>query len=127
MALPFNPVHWHVISHAAPSMERLDRQVACQLLGWSLHDIHVLGVGRLVPLKRFDLLVQACANLARLYPTLHLHLLGDGDRWLMQQLADAAGFGDRIHFAAVDDVSPYYAAADIYVSTSVTESFGLAN
>ena len=61
------------------------------------------------------------------YPSLHLHLLGDGDRPGLQQLADAAGFGGRIHFATVDDVRPYYAAADVYVSTSLTESFGLAN
>lgn len=127
LALPFNPTHWHAISHAAPIMESMHRQVACQTLGWSPNDIHVLGVGRLVPLKRFDMLVAACASLGQRHPTMHLHLLGDGDRPGMQQLADAAGFGGRIHFATVDDVQPYYAAADVYVSTSVTESFGLAN
>ena len=127
LALPSNPAHWHAVSHAAPVLAPMDRQAACQTLGWSTHDIHVLGVGRLVPLKRFDMLVTACASLAHRYPSLHLHLLGDGDRLGMQQLADAAGFGSRIHFATVDDVSPYYAAADVYVSTSVTESFGLAN
>lgn len=127
LALPFNPTHWHAISHAAPVMEPMDRQVACQTLGWSPDGIHVLGVGRLVPLKRFDILVAACASLGQRYPSLHLHLLGDGDRPGLQQLADAAGFGGRIHFATVDDVRPYYAAADVYVSTSVTESFGLAN
>jgi glycosyltransferase involved in cell wall biosynthesis len=127
LALPFNPPHWHAISHAAPVLDQIDRQVACQALGWSPHEIHVLGVGRLIPLKRFDLLVNACASLAHRYPSLHLHLLGDGDQARMQQLADAVGFGSRIHFALVDDVSPYYAAADVYVSTSATESFGLAN
>jgi glycosyltransferase involved in cell wall biosynthesis len=127
LALSSNPAHWHVISHAASVMEAMDRQLACQTLGWSPHDIHVLGVGRLVPLKRFDMLVAACASLANRYPSLQLHLLGDGDRNGMQQLADATGFGGRIHFATVEDVRPYYAAADVYVSTSVTESFGLAN
>ncbi|QTN26124.1 glycosyltransferase family 4 protein [Rhodoferax sp. AJA081-3] len=127
LALPFNPPHWHTISHAAPVMTLVDREVACQSLGWSPQDFHVLGVGRLVPLKRFDIVVAACASLAQRYPALHLHLLGDGDRGGLQQLADAAGFGDRIHFAMVDDVQPYYAAANAYVSTSVTESFGLAN
>jgi glycosyltransferase involved in cell wall biosynthesis len=129
LALPFNPPHWHAISHAAPVMVLMERDAACQALGWSASDFHVLGVGRLVPLKRFDILVAACASLSRRYPTLHLHLhlLGDGDRASLQQLADAAGFGDHIHFAMVDDVQPYYAAANAYVSTSVTESFGLAN
>lgn len=127
LALPFNPAHWHAISHAAPVLEPMSRQVARQALGWSPHDIHVLGVGRLVPLKRFDILVSACASLANRYPMLHLYLLGEGDQARMQKLADAAGFGSRIRFATVDDVRPYYAAADVYVSTSVTESFGLAN
>lgn len=127
LALPGNPPHWHAISHAAPVMALPEREAACQSLGWSPQDFHVLGVGRLVPLKRFDLLVAACASLAQRYPALHLHLLGDGDRAGLQQLADASGFGGRIHFAMVDDVTPYYAAADAYVSTSVTESFGLAN
>lgn len=127
LALPFNPPHWHAISHAAPVMALVEREAACQSLGWSSHDFHVLGVGRLVPLKRFDLLVLACASLAQRYPSLHLHLLGDGDRDGLQRLAAAAGFGDRIHFATVDDVQPYYSGADTYVSTSVTESFGLAN
>lgn len=127
LALPFNPQHWHAISHAAPEMAAMNRSAACQTLGWAQQDFHVLGVGRLVPLKRFDILVAACARLASRHPQVHLHLLGDGDRGGLQQLADAAGFGSHIHFAMVDDVRPYYAAADVYVSTSVTESFGLAN
>ena len=127
LALPFNPLHWHAISHAAPVMALAEREPACQSLGWSAQDLHVLGVGRLVPLKRFDILVAACARLVQRYPSLHLHLLGDGDQGGLQRMADALGFGDRIHFAMVDDVKPYYAAADVYVSTSATESFGLAN
>jgi glycosyltransferase involved in cell wall biosynthesis len=127
LALPFNPRHWHAISHAAPDMALMDKATACHFLGWSQSDLHVLGVGRLVPLKRFDLLVAACARLCSRYPALHLHLLGDGDSAGLQKVADAAGFGGRIHFAVVDDVRPYYAAADVYVSMSATESFGLAN
>ena len=127
LALPFNPPHWHAISHAAPSTATMGREAACQSLGWVAQDFHVLGVGRLVPLKRFDILVAACASMADRYPQVHLHLLGEGDRGGLQQLADSMGFGSRIHFAMVDDVRPYYAAADVYVSTSATESFGLAN
>ena len=127
LALPFNPQHWHTISHAAPVMADMGREAACRELDWAPQDLHVLGVGRLVPLKRFDILVAACASIADRYPQVHLHLLGEGDRGGLQQLADSMGFGSRIHFAMVDDVKPYYAAADVYVSTSVTESFGLAN
>lgn len=127
LALPFNPAHWYVIPHAAPYVVPMDQTLARVQLGWDLNGFHVIGIGRLVPLKRFDILVGACAGLAARYPNLHLHLLGDGDRSSFQQQADVAGFGNRLHFAVVDDVRPYLAAADVYVSTSVTESFGLAN
>ena len=127
LALPSNPNHWRVIAHAAPHMAMSNRVLMRNQLGWSADGFHVLGVGRLAPVKRFDLLVAACASLASRYPALHLHLLGDGDRSPLQHIADAAGFGDRLHFAVVDDVRPYLSAADAYVSTSVTESFGLAN
>ncbi len=127
LALPFNPIHWKVVPHAAMAMPAMNQSQARQQLGWPLSGFHVLGVGRLASLKRFDMLVEVCANLARRYPTLHLHLLGDGDPSVLQQIAETAGFGDRIHFAVVDEVRPYLAAADVYVSTSQTESFGLAN
>lgn len=127
LALPFNPNHWRVVPHAAPQTAALNRVQTRSQLGWSADGFHVLGVGRLVAVKRFDILVAACASLAARYPALHLHLLGDGDRSALQQLADSAGFGERLHFAVVDDVLPYLSAADAYASTSVSESFGLAN
>lgn len=127
LALPCNPPHWRMIPHAAPTMGEMNQTQARNLLGWPSGGFHVLGVGRLVPLKRFDVLVGACAGLASRHPSLHLHILGDGDRTGLQQMADSAGFGERIHFQVVDDVRPYFAAADVYASTSATESFGLAN
>lgn len=127
LALPFCPGHWRAIAHCAPQMAALERSQARDMLGWAQQEFHVLGVGRLVPLKRFDILVQACASLAERHPLLHLHLLGEGDSAGLQRLADSLGFGSRVHFSVVDDVAPYYRAADVYVSTSVTESFGLAN
>lgn len=127
LALPFTPTHWHAIPHAAPYIAEHNREEARRSLGWSQDTVYILGIGRLAPLKRFDLLVNAYIDLALIHPQLHLQLLGGGDQVPFQQAADAAGVGDRIHFLRVDDVSPYLAAADIYVSTSATESFGLAN
>jgi len=127
LALPCNPTHWNAIPHASPDVLVMDKAHARKQLDWSMDEFHVVGVGRLVPLKRFDILVGACARLASRFPALRLQLLGEGDSASLQQMADTAGFGERIHFYAVDDVSPYLSAADAYVSTSVTESFGLAN
>ena len=127
LALPSVPPHWHAIPHTTSNLKQQDRDHARYKLGWMQEDLYVLGIGRLAPLKRFDLLVGAYIALASTFPFLHLQLLGGGDHAALQQMADSAGVGDRIHFSTVEDVSPYLAAADIYVSTSATESFGLAN
>ena len=67
------------------------------------------------------------AGLARCHSSLHPQILGGGDSRALQQAAEATGLGGRIHFAVVEDVKPYLAAADFYLSSSATESFGLAN
>ena len=127
LALPFCPAHWHAIAHAALPMTLPSRVNARQALQWGTQDVYLLGVGRLALLKRFDLLVTAWAAVARDCPALHLQLLGGGDARVLRQIADAAGLGNRLHIAIVKDVAPYLTAADIYASTSATESFGLAN
>lgn len=127
LALPTLPAHWRVIPHAIQTIPQLDKATARAALGWPMDGMYILGVGRLVPLKRFDLLMSAFTALAGRYPRLQLFLLGDGDRHRLQQQADAAGLGNRLGFAVTDDVTPYLRAADVYVSTSATESFGLAN
>ena len=127
LALPSKPAHWHAVPHITSPGMTLGRDQARHNLGWSTHDIYILGIGRLAPLKRFDILVASFVDLAPACPFLHLQLLGGGDQAQLQQMANTAGVGDRLHFLLVDDVRPYLAAADIYVSTSATESFGLAN
>ena len=127
LALPACPAHWHAIAHAALPLDLPGRLDARSALGWSDGQVYLLGVGRLAQLKRFDLLVSSWVAVAQSRPELHLQILGGGDNRLLQQLADAAGLGERLHFAVVDDIKPYLAAADIYISTSATESFGLAS
>ena len=127
LSLPCNPGHWHAIAHATQQMLLPSREQARNELNWYECDLYVLGIGRHAPLKRFDILVNAWVRLARRHPLLHLQILGGGDTAQLQQTADLAGLGKRIHFAVVEDVMPYLSAADVYVSTSATESFGLAN
>lgn len=127
LALPAVPSNWTVIPHATPALAPLERATARRQLGWPQERLVVLGIGRLVPLKRFDLLVRACARLAASLPQLHLQLLGAGDEQPLRALADQLGLAGRLHIDFVDDVQPYLRAADVYVSTSSTESFGLAN
>jgi LmbE family N-acetylglucosaminyl deacetylase len=54
-------------------------------------------------------------------------IVGDGDRTQLLELARQLNLEPQVSFDSCDDVSVYYAAADLYVSTSQTEAFGLAN
>jgi glycosyltransferase involved in cell wall biosynthesis len=88
----------------------------------------VLAVGRLVGYKGFEYLVSAFALLTKLPRTPHLILIGVGPLkdQLLSQIA-SLGLNDVIHLLdRVDDVSPYYVAADVFVlsSTERSEAYG---
>lgn len=119
------PSRWHVIPHAIPRRSLPSREAARQRLGWRDQDLYILAVGRLVAVKNFELAIKALkkSNLG----TAHLVLLGEGDRAPYQQLAASLGIESQVLFDAVDDPGVYYAAADLGVSASNSESFGLSN
>jgi LmbE family N-acetylglucosaminyl deacetylase/glycosyltransferase involved in cell wall biosynthesis len=117
------PPHWRVITHPKPQLQSYSRAEARAELGWSEDQIVFLGVGRLVGLKRFELLMSATAKLS----SAHLVVLGEGDHDHYYELANQMGFADRFEVTVTDNVGLYLSAADLYISTSVTESFGMAN
>jgi len=127
LCLPSKPAHWHKISHARPTLKLTSRKQARKQLAWSEGSIYVLGVGRIVPLKRFELMLTACINLAAKCPNLYLCILGEGSVQPLIAQASKAGFSDRLIMTSTDDVGLYFSAADIYINTSSSESFGLAN
>lgn len=127
LGLAGTPAHWHHVPHARPGIAPTSlraRQSARAALGWPEGEVVVLAVGRLVSLKCFDRVVRACASQAH---RVRLQLLGTGDAAGLQALADDLGLESRLGVAATDDVTPYFHAADIYMSASSTESFGIAN
>jgi glycosyltransferase involved in cell wall biosynthesis len=122
------PAHWHHVPHARPSIEPASeeqREAARARFAWEAQDLVVLAVGRLVPLKGFDRIVRACA--AQSSARVRLQLLGGGDPAPYRALAAELGFAERLRVESATEVAPYYHAADIYMSASSTESFGLAN
>jgi glycosyltransferase involved in cell wall biosynthesis len=121
------PKHWHVVTHALPFKEKKASALARSQLGWKDQDFVVLAVGRIVPLKRFDLLVRVCASLSQTYPNIRLQILGEGDQDGLMKIAEQLGFSERLSILHADDIQSYYPSADLYVSASSTESFGLAN
>ena len=84
----------------------------------------VLGVGRLVYYKGFEHLVEAMR-----YVDGRLVIVGSGPlHGALEQKAESCGVKDRVTFLTnVDDVSPYYHAADVFALPSVarSEAFGI--
>lgn len=84
----------------------------------------VLGVGRLVYYKGFEHLVEAMR-----YVDGRLVIVGSGPlHGALEQKAKSCGVKDRVTFLTdVDDVSPYYHAADVFALPSVarSEAFGI--
>lgn len=119
------PRHWRAIPHSRPPEHPTDRNIARKALGWDDAAFYIIGVGRLAPLKQFDILIRAFAEVS--HQDVRLVILGGGDPASLRRVASQVQVEHRVSFTATDTMSPYYAAADLYVSTSATESFGLAN
>ncbi|MEU6858053.1 glycosyltransferase [Glycomyces sp. NPDC046736] len=88
----------------------------------------VVAVGRLAPIKQFDLLIEAFAMLAGDFPEWRLRIFGrgpEGNR--LRELVDRHGLGERI--AVPGRTVPSFAEwakADVGVSSSRVESFGIS-
>ena len=80
----------------------------------------LLGVGRLVEKKGFDLLLDAVAELAPKHPQLQLVLLGDGDcRGGLEDQARRLGIVELVTFAGStpqDEVAQWMRRADVLVA-----------
>ncbi|WP_322996667.1 glycosyltransferase family 4 protein [Castellaniella sp.] len=89
--------------------------------------LRLLAVGRLHPVKGFDCLLQAFAQLASFCPDWDLTILGEGpERAALEAQRDALGLQDRVSFPGrVGNMGDWYAAADLYVLSSRAE--GLSN
>ncbi|KUH39904.1 MULTISPECIES: glycosyltransferase [Streptomyces] len=124
------PHRIHVVPNgvdaAALAHDERARATARRRLGIPPDAYVVGGVGRLVPGKRFDVLVRA---LAELPPDVRLLLVGDGgQRTRLERLAGASGIDDRVVWAGAvtRDLPALLSAMDVFVSPSADEAFGLA-
>jgi glycosyltransferase involved in cell wall biosynthesis len=88
----------------------------------------LLSVGRLVPPKGLDRVIQAAPHLLREFPDVRFVWVGDGAaRDALAAQATEYGVGDRIVFAGQrSDVPRFLRAADLFVFPSLFEGFGLA-
>ncbi|OVE84085.1 glycosyltransferase family 4 protein [Natronolimnobius baerhuensis] len=92
--------------------------------GTAAHQL--LFVGNLVKRKGIYALLEAIAAVVETHDV-HLTVVGDGpERDCVQSYAREQGIADRVSFEGiVDDVRPYYEAADLFVLPSRSESFGI--
>lgn len=95
--------------------------------GQACGEPHVVAAGDLIPLKAYDVLVDALGSLADSGHAFRLSLAGVGpERSALERLAVERGIGGRVQFlGSVDDVPALMAAAHLLVHPSRSE--GLSN
>jgi glycosyltransferase involved in cell wall biosynthesis len=93
-------------------------------LGLAEDDVVVLGVGRMVYKKGFDVLIRAMPLLHEMHPRIKVVLIGEGDQkeaW--QKLSKDLGVSDRVFFVGRvphDRIAVYYNMCDMLAMPSVT-------
>ena len=105
------------------AIDRRDRGSLRRSLGLDQTTPLILAVGRIVPIKRFDLLIEAFKRLLPHCPSAHLAIAGDGapaDKAGLEALA--ASVADRVHFLGWRrDQDVLYTDADVLALTSDNE------
>jgi len=98
-------------------------QVRRRELGIGERAVLLGSVGRLVPVKGFDLLIEALHRLLSGGGDYHLLLVGDGpQREKLQGLARELRISDRVHLVGhQDEVGQWLSLLDIYLNTSHSE------
>ena len=91
---------------------------------------HIISVGRLIPQRRHDLLIGVLAALRPRFPGATLTLVGDGPaRAGLERQARDLGLAEAVQVTGWLDpavVSRCLKRADLYVSPTTVESFGMA-
>jgi glycosyltransferase involved in cell wall biosynthesis len=89
----------------------------------------VVAVGRLVPVKRFDVLLQALAPLKADRPDLEAVIIGEGyERSALEELREELGATDWIHLpgrVGDDELVDWYRRAWVVASSSQREGWGM--
>jgi glycosyltransferase involved in cell wall biosynthesis len=85
----------------------------------------IVGIGRLVPQKGFDLLLKAFARIASDYPEWRITIIGEGRaRASLERLRDDLQLVERVDFIGhVEDVETWLARAGLVVQPSRFEGF----
>lgn len=104
------------------------RDQARAALGLSPSAFVIAALGRLVPIKGFDLLVEALPAVVAAVPATHALIIGDGPlRRALEGRAATLGMTSQLTITGVrSDVASLLAAADVLVAPSRNEGMGRA-
>lgn len=112
----------------APALH-FHRSEARMALGIGPEERILLYAGRIAQEKNLGVLFEAAAIVFQEDPALRLWLVGDGPfRNEATDMVRSLGIGDRVNFVGYvkrEDVDRYYAAADLFLFGSITETQGL--
>ena len=93
--------------------------------------VRFLSVGRLVPFKGFDILIDACAELQKRGIDFACEIIGDGAlREELEERASRQNLGERIHFAGEQSQNYVRAAlrdCDVFVLASAPDERGASD
>jgi len=126
------PAQYRTVPSGVPTAELRARApvraAARAALGVPADAFVVVGLGRLVPVKGFDVLVRALPALAAAVPRASVLLVGDGpERAALEAQAAALHVSDRLRITgAATDVAPWLAASDVLAAPSRNEGMGRA-
>jgi glycosyltransferase involved in cell wall biosynthesis len=90
--------------------------------------VNIVSVARLIPERRYDIVLKAFAKLLSQKGNVFLTIVGDGpDLECLKSLAEELNISDSVRFTGRiphGEVSRYLAAADVYVSATTVETHG---
>lgn len=109
--------------------QSVSRKQSQQELNWDSDQKHLLWVGRMVPVKALDVLIDGMKQLQESSFPCQVHLVGDGpERARIEKRVQNEGLQQHVSFEGAighDAIADYYRAADLTVMTSDSE--GLPN
>lgn len=99
-----------------------------QTLGIQPHEPLLCALGRLVPVKGYDLLISAVAEARKRIPQLHLVFVGGGElQETLRSQTRLEGLESAVHFAGRQtQIGDWLAASDVFVNSSRSEGMSQA-
>jgi glycosyltransferase involved in cell wall biosynthesis len=105
--------------------QEVENHIPRESFGFNEEDIVLTYMGRLGLEKNLTFLMRAFAGIAKTYQNVRLLMIGDGaDRENLEDRVRIMGISEQVHFTGMipyDKLPAYMAAADAFITASVTE------